>query len=113
MNQSNLDNDWPEEWPRPGEIYNTGKVEYNPYRKPTIPGIKGHAIVTGVGGEADDICEFKRLWETSGIGFIKGRRSGKYQWPLVSYKFGFVDFGEKGEFIEYIGTYPRKMLLLL
>jgi len=92
-------------------------------------------ILYGTGGSLNqDDNSFFRLWDKASEGFNGYNRSpcqnesGGYVWPtttdrtdpfgaikypLTSYKFGFINFDKDGKFEEYIGTYPRKMLLLL
>ena len=98
-------------YPKPGELYEAGKMEKLPAYVNHLAQLRGSTkpigevhISGGIGGDFD-VDKFKSIWG-----------KGEFKWfePKFSERMGFVDFAKEGKgFTEYIGTYPRKMLLLL
>lgn len=66
----------------------------------------GKPVLFGTGGEINSYDNFQDLFN-------------QHVWPKYdrnqrfSVRFGLIDMSEGGKFEEYIGTYPRKMLLLI
>jgi len=97
---------WPSNWPKPGEIYECGRVDtpaewkrkeaIKMYGKPSIPGLKGPVIVGGVGGDFDP-DEFKRLWNSGTIVWNQTPRNygtiHRNSWKNYSNRSEWIDMG--------------------
>ncbi len=113
-------------FPKPGELYACGKVETPSEYKNQISQLRestkplGQVIIHGTGG-GFDVDTFKELWcNTETFYNPKKADRAPFEWfkpsfwpEHQSYKFGLLDMSKDGKFEEYIGSYPRRMLLLL
>ena len=90
-------------FPRPGELYECGKVEYDRFKEPNKP--IGKVIITGVGGgfkTSDELEQFQKLWNDSGIFYHRKNQltqeRGTWRAYDVNTKFttrmGWLDFGD-------------------